>query len=169
MFSSCVVGCSTLKRGPQSDVFFCSFGVGESIFWMNERNSRLSKILRSVSRLGADILSASRSRSIGTSVLIVTRNFENSICSLFSSTFFFNAPFSSSVRASRLSIDPNCVMSFTAVFSPTPGQPGTLSDVSPIRPSRSITCVVDSMPYFSHTSFSPIFSMPADPWPGRSM
>jgi len=49
-------------------------------------------------------------------------------------------------------------MSFTAVFSPTPGQPGKLSAESPIRASRSTTVCVVGMPYFSHTSRGPIVS-----------
>ena len=55
-------------------------------------------------------------------------------------------------------MDPNSVMSFTAVFSPTPGQPGKLSAESPISANRSMTWSVDSMPYFAHTSSGPIFS-----------
>ena len=41
-----------------------------------------------------------------------------------SSTFFFIAPFSWSMLASKFSMLPNSLMSFTAVFSPTPGHPG---------------------------------------------
>ena len=124
---------------------------------------------RKASLLGGVVRRELRSSSTGTSVLMVTRNFENFICSVFSSTFFFIAPFSWSVLANRLSIDPNWLMSFTAVFSPTPGHPGTLSAVSPIRPNRSITWSVCVMPYLAHTSAGPNFSMPAAPWPGRRM
>ena len=124
---------------------------------------------RSASLLASVVRKASRSSWMGTSVLMVTRNLENLICSMFSSTFFFIAPFSWSVFSSRLSIEPNWLISFTAVFSPTPGQPGTLSAVSPIRPRRSMTWSVLLMPYFSQTSVGPSFSMPAAPCPGRRM
>lgn len=53
--------------------------------------------------------------------------------------FFFSAPFSLSVCASSCSTPPNSLISFTAVFSPTPGHPGMLSAESPISPRRSIT------------------------------
>ena len=79
------------------------------------------------------------SKSTGTSILIVARKREKIICSLFSSILVLSAPFSSSVLCSNTSILPNSFSSFTAVFSPTPGQPGILSDASPIKPSKSIT------------------------------
>ena len=84
--------------------------------------------------------SSSSLSSIGVSVLIVARKRENLICSTLLSTLVFKAPLSLSVLASRFSMLPNSCRSFTAVFSPTPGQPGMLSLLSPIRPSRSITC-----------------------------
>ena len=97
---------------------------------------------------------------MGTSVLMVARNLEKTICSLFVSTFVFRAPFNWSVLASRFSMLPNWAMSFCAVFSPTPGQPGMLSDASPIRPSMSMTCRVDWMSNFALTSSVPITSNP---------
>ena len=35
--------------------------------------------------------------------------------------------------------EPNCWMSAAAVFSPMPGTPGMLSEVSPFRPMKSGT------------------------------
>ena len=73
------------------------------------------------------------------SILIVAKNLENSIIFRLVSTFVFNAPFNSSVWESRFSMLPYWAMSFCAVFSPTPGQPGMLSDESPISPNISMT------------------------------
>ena len=112
-------------------------------------------------------LRISRSNCIGTSVLIVTNNREKRIPSALSSTFFLMLPDSSDERSSSCPIPPNRVISLTAVFSPTPGHPGTLSAVSPISPSRSITCRGDCMPYLSHTSLGPSMSKPALPCCGR--
>ena len=43
----------------------------------------------------------------------------------------------SSRRSYIASIDPNCWSSCAAVFSPMPGTPGMLSEVSPLRPMKS--------------------------------
>ena len=48
------------------------------------------------------------------------------------STFSFSLPFSSSACATSSSTEPNSWTSFAAVFSPTPGTPGMLSEVSPL-------------------------------------
>ena len=59
--------------------------------------------------------------------------------------------FSSSTWAYAFSMVPNCASIFWAVFSPTPGSPGTLSDASPIRAFSSMNaCGVT--PYVSCTS-----------------
>ena len=49
----------------------------------------------------------------------------------------FSFPFSSSVRASSSSTEPNSWTSLAAVFSPTPGTPGMLSEVSPLSATYS--------------------------------
>ncbi len=53
----------------------------------------------------------------------------------------------------RRSTLPNCEMSLTAVFSPTPGTPGILSMESPIRARRSGICS-GATPHFSFTAAS---------------
>ena len=125
-----------------------------------ERNSKSSKRCFSSDRLGSSTFNASISNSIGTSVLIVARNFEKAICSLLVSTFVLRAPLSWSVCSNKFSMLPNSLISFWAVFSPTPGQPGILSEASPIKPSRSMTCRVDDRSYFAFTSSGPIISNP---------
>ena len=52
-------------------------------------------------------------------------------------SFFCRAPFSSAAWASAFSSVPYFSRSLRAVFSPTPGIPGKLSELSPIRPFRS--------------------------------
>ena len=49
------------------------------------------------------------------------------------------APEISSTLASTSSSEPNCCSSWVAVFSPIPGTPGMLSEVSPRSPIRSVT------------------------------
>jgi len=110
---------------------------------MRVRNSSSSKILRSSSSFGSSRTSVFMSSLIGTSTLMVARNLEKAIISRFASTLVLSAPFSRSVWASRFSMLPNSATSFCAVFSPTPGQPGMLSEESPISPSMSMTCSVD--------------------------
>ena len=124
--------------------------------------SLLAKLLNSssvnnwanASLSGSTNFSFSKSNFIGTSVRMVARNFDMRISSTWSSTFFFSAPFSSSVLLRSSSTVPNWLMSLDAVFSPTPGQPGKLSAESPISANRSITWIGEGMPYFSSTSFS---------------
>ena len=48
------------------------------------------------------------------------------------------------------SIEPNFRISFFAVTGPTPSTPGTLSELSPINPSKSIICSGPT-PHFSDT------------------
>ena len=121
-------------------------------------NSNSLKIAKSFSRSAGLRWRSEISTSTGTSVQIVARYLENRICSLFSSTFFLSAPLSSSVRSTRLSTLSKSLISLIAVFSPTPGHPGMLSILSPIKARRSITCEVRWIPYRSHTSFSPRIS-----------
>ena len=102
-------------------------------------NSNSVKISRSLSSSDCSIFSSSQFSSIGTSVRMVAKNFDILISSTAASTFSLSFPFIWLVCSSILSIDPNWLISFAAVFSPTPGQPGKLSAVSPISANRSIT------------------------------
>ncbi len=72
-------------------------------------------------------------------------------CCTFEIKFCLSLPsgmlFAFSSTVSRL---PYCCSSFRAVFSPTPGTPGMLSDLSPISPLRSIS-PAGSSPYLSFT------------------
>ena len=137
---------------------FGLFSTFLSILCAKVLNSSSLNIFCSSSSLGSFTLSSSMLSEMFTSVLMVARNFENRIFSVFSSTFFFRAPVSRWVFCSSCSMEPNCFISFTAVFSPTPGHPGILSAVSPISPSRSITCEVLLISYFCFTSSTPISS-----------
>ena len=93
---------SKSKRGPRLLEVFNSFSrSSSSIFLMNCRNSKFSKMGRRRFLSACVLSSCFRSREMGTSVLIVTRNLEKRICSAFSSTFFFSAPFSSEVVSRR--------------------------------------------------------------------
>ncbi len=58
------------------------------------------------------------------------------------------------VLASTPSRSPNFWMNWAAFFSPTPGTPGTLSDVSPIRERRSMMRSGPT-PHFSRISSGP--------------
>ena len=127
---------------------------------MSVRNSNSSKIFLSSSSFGSSRTRAFMSSLMGTSILIVARNLEKIIISRLFSTFVFNAPFSLSVCSRRFSILPNSLISFCAVFSPTPGHPGILSEASPINPSMSITCWVDWMSNLAFTCSIPITSNP---------
>gem|GEM_PF-3618831 len=106
----------------------------------NVRNSSSVYIARSASRSGALSAHSSSLSVMGTSVLMVAKNFEKRIWSACVSTFSLSAPLSSPLCASRFSTEPYCCTSFSAVLGPTPGQPGMLSAVSPMSPSMSMTC-----------------------------
>ena len=118
-------------------------------------NSSSSKIYRNRISFIASRNNSFSLKIMGTSVFIVARNLENSICCLFSSTFLRNAPFNWSVQQSKFSIEPNSLTSFIAVFSPTPGHPGILFYASAISPSISITCSGRSMENFCFISSTP--------------
>ncbi len=118
-------------------------------------NSSSLNMAKSFSRSSGRRTRSSGREATGTSVLMVARNFENSICRALSSIFFFSAPFSLSVLAKRFSIEPKSFISFTAVFSPTPGHPGILSILSPMSARRSITWAVELIPYLRQTSSGP--------------
>ena len=127
---------------------------------MSVRNSISSKIFRSSSSLGSSRTSAFISSLMGTSILIVARNLEKVIISRLFSTLVFKAPFSWSVCSRRFSMLPNSLINFCAVFSPTPGQPGMLSDASSISPNMSITCWVDWISNLAFTCSIPMTSKP---------
>ena len=82
--------------------------------------------------------------SIGTSKFIVPKNLDISAKSLFSIIFSFCFPFKSSFPSSidlyKFSIVPYFCIRLSAVFSPIPGTPGILSEVSPCKPLTSISC-----------------------------
>ena len=82
--------------------------------------------------------------SIGTCVLISPNVLERYAKSLFSSNFSFCFPLISASPDSnflyKLSIVPYFWTNESAVFSPIPGTPGILSDVSPCKPFTSINC-----------------------------
>ena len=79
---------------------------------MSVLNSNSSKMLRSEFSSASSRTRASISSWIGTSILMVARNFENVIISRLVSTFVFNAPFSWSVCSNRFSMLPNSETSF---------------------------------------------------------
>ena len=132
------------------------------------RNSSSENSFRTSSRSMSCSFSSSSEKGRGMSVRMVARSRESSICCSLSVTLFFSAPLSWSFPDSSASIPPNCFISVTAVYSPTPGQPGMLSELSPISPSRSITFFGLSIPYFAFISSGPSFSK-VPPFIGRSI
>ena len=66
-------------------------------------------------------------------------------------------------------MDPYLLSNLAAVLGPMPGTPGMLSALSPIRPSKSMTCSVRSMPNRSHTSAGPQTCGGLPDRPGRYM
>ena len=79
-----------------------------------------------------------------------------------SRSFWRSAPFSFSALCSVFSSVPYFCKSFIAVFSPTPGIPGRLSELSPIRPFKS-GIRAGSRPYCSFSaasSYSTVSVMP---------
>ena len=80
------------------------------------------------------------SKSTGTCVSIVANHLLILACSTCNRIFSCNFPLSLSVFSKMASMLPNSWINFLAVFSPTPGTPGILSDASPHKPKISITC-----------------------------
>ena len=70
----------------------------------------------------------------GTSVIIVANFFESKPKSILDSILSFSLPLTLSRFLKRFSISPNSLRNFLAVLSPTPGNPGILSTLSPIMP-----------------------------------
>ena len=98
------------------------------------------------------IFNFSNVSSNGTSKFIVPNVLESSAKFLLFSRFSLCFPFIDGSPASnslyKLSIVPYFCIRLSAVFSPIPGTPGILSDVSPCNPFTSISCF-GSIPYVS--------------------
>jgi len=101
--------------------------------------------------------------SSGTSFLIVASCLDSSALSCPASTFCLSAPFSSWAWSRRFSTWWYSDSSFSAVFSPTPGMPGMLSELSPIRPFRS-RIWSGTMPMVSASFCSSMISMSVMPF-----
>ena len=123
------------------------------------RNSSSAKSGSSRSLLGAHISSPASSSSTGTFRLMVANLFDMRPCSLNCSIFSRCLPFSSWLWAKIFSMEPYCLMSSLAVFSPIPGIPGIPSAASPQRPRMSITCSTCSISHLAQTSFTPKISI----------
>ncbi len=131
------------------------------------RNSSSSNSAFRAGSSGGLSFSFSSSKDTGTSRMMVASCFDISACSAFSRIL---------LRMASFSILPACLIRFStvsysssslrAVFSPTPGIPGILSDASPQSPSISITCEGRFTPNFSHTSFTPIITAGSPGLPG---
>jgi len=147
-----VVDVNSAKRSPWIGFLFSSKGKFKVSFLLSffvlsllkilsisVLNSISSKIVRNLFSSGSCLFKESISSSMGTSVFMVAKNLEKTISSLLASILVLTAPFNFSVFSKRFSILPNSEISFWAVFSPTPGQPGILSEASPIKPNMSIT------------------------------
>ena len=121
---------SSFSRTSSSDIIL------PAIDFISSLNNKSFNFLASNFSL---LLISSRLISTGTSVIIVANFFENIACSLLFSKFSFSLfPLISSIFCKTVSILPYVFISLKAVFSPTPGTPGILSDLSPIRPLTSI-------------------------------
>ena len=123
--SPCTASPSSGKSGRGARLLFSAavlFPVGVVILFpafsffrtrsISVRNSSSSKICRSESSSACSRTSESISSWIGTSILIVARNFEKVIISRFVSTFVFSAPLSWSACSRRFSMLPNSAISF---------------------------------------------------------
>lgn len=98
---------------------------------------------------------ATRARSAGalgssTSLTISVRTRLSLTASRWSRKFCPALPLTSSARSTSSANDPNWVIHLAAVFSPTPGMPGRLSDGSPRSAAKSGYCC-GVRPYFSST------------------
>ena len=135
----------------------------------NVLNSSDSNTAISFSASGSCTRMASKSASTGTSKAMVANRLESKACSRKFSRFSFCLPLSSSVESNSVSIDPYLDKSLAAVLGPIPGTPGMLSALSPMRPNRSMTCSVRSIPNRSQTSAGPQMSGGLPDRPGRNM
>ncbi|MNN15298.1 hypothetical protein D3C81_1284000 [compost metagenome] len=107
-------------------------------------SSDLNSSLRSIGTADSSWMPSnfisSQERSTGTSRKMVASCLLMRASSAWFTKFSFIFPFNSSVWASTSSTEPNWCSNFRAVFSPIPGTPGILSEVSPISPFRSMIC-----------------------------
>ena len=112
-----------------------------SIYLLNFNSLKISKTF---SLSHSSTLKFSKVSSIGTCVSIFPNCFERIANSLFSIIFSLCFPFKSSsffsIFSYKLSILSYLCIIYHAVFSPTPGTPGILSDVSPCKPFTSTSC-----------------------------
>ena len=133
---------------------------------MNLLNLKFLKISKTFSLSHPTILYSSKFSSMGTCILIVPNSLDKYAISLFCFIFSLVFPFSSSVPLStslyRFSIEPYFFTRSNAVFSPIPGTPGMLSELSPINPLTSINCF-GITPYFSIMACSSKFSVSVFP------
>ena len=155
---SCPSGVYSSKRESWALGDFCFFSPLLRNLSNRLLNSSSLKSFVNLSGLGSTTFSSSRLRSTGTSVLIVAKNFDILISSTAASIFSRSLPFTSDERLMSSSTEPNSLMSLAAVFSPTPGQPGKLSALSPMRANKSLTCSGVFTPYLSSISLEPIIS-----------
>ena len=125
----------------------------------NVLNSNSAKRGSNFSLSGGPSLKLSSWNSTGASNIIVANLFDSKPCSAKASTFSFCLPFNSWLLAMMFSIEPYCLISNLAVFSPMPGIPGMLSTASPHKPKISITWCTCSISHFANTSFTPIISI----------
>ena len=109
-------------------------------------------------RSGSSINKLCGSRATGASKIMVASFLESRPCCAKFSTFSRILPFNSWLWAMIFSIEPYCLISSLAVFSPMPGMPGMLSTASPQRPKISITWSIRSISHLANTSFTPIIS-----------
>ncbi len=137
-------------RAPDTGADF----LGSGAFFPNslacmDRNSNSWRRACSSSGLGSLLTNSGRVTVRGTFRSMVASCLERVAMSPFSSTICLRFPFSLSVLDSRFSTEPNSPISSLAVFSPTPGSPGILSELSPIRARISTTWSARSMPHCS--------------------
>ena len=117
-------------------------------FWL--RNSRPSRNTARASRsYGARSRSSGPQGSSTSRTISVSRRLSLT-ASRCSRRFCPALPLTSSARSTSSAKEPNWLIHFAAVFSPTPGMPGRLSDGSPRSAAKSGYCA-GVRPYFSST------------------
>ena len=138
---------SSVNSSAEPNKSFCPVEETAGAAETSVPNKRLAMVLNSnsantsfnFSSFGSFLTKDSTSILIGTCVSIVANFLLSKPCSANSSNFSFILPFNSWVWAITPSMVSYCLMSFLAVFSPTPGIPGMLSTESPHKPRISIT------------------------------
>ncbi len=97
--------------------------------------------------------SPSSSTSSGSTMSSSTSLLESRASSMWFARFSLSFGFFTLSRLlSRFSIVPNSAISSSAVFGPTPGTPGMLSEVSPISPNSSGICAGVTPNFLTHSS-----------------